>query len=128
MAYVARSTTVGVLALFASLGTLLCCALPIALVALGMGSVVAALTLQLPILVTLSEYKIALFGASAGLLALSAWLLFRTNSCLADPVLTARCRRVNRTGRRVFWVASSVWLAGLTFAYLLLPLRRLFDA
>lgn len=128
MAYVNKGSTVSTLALFASLGTLVCCALPIALVTLGMGSVVAALTLQLPILVTLSEYKTALFSVSAGLLAIAAWLLFRRAACPAAPGLASRCRRANRTGRRILWVASSVWLLGLVAAYLLLPLRQMIDA
>lgn len=114
----------GVLALFTSIGTLLCCALPILLVSLGFGSVVAAVTLQLPILVTLADYKVAMFVVSGLLLMLSAWFLWRGTRCPADPAMAARCQRTNRWGRRIFWLASSFWLVDLTASYLLLPLRQ----
>jgi mercuric ion transport protein len=64
------------LALFASTGTLICCALPILLVALGFGSVVAAITSYFPVLVVLSENEGWMFGLSAILLGLTAWLLW----------------------------------------------------
>lgn len=122
-----EGVSLGVLALFTSLGTLLCCALPILLVSVGLGSVVAAVTLQLPFLVTLSEYKVTLFTLSAILLALSAWLIWRKATCPADPALAARCQRTKVLGKRVFWVASSLWFIGLASAYLLLPLRLWLD-
>ena len=43
--------------LFTSVSTLLCCALPSLLVALGMGAVVAGLASDLPWLITMSKYK-----------------------------------------------------------------------
>ena len=52
----------GWLALVATTGTLICCALPILLITLGFGSVVAALTFRYPLLVTLSEYEGWMFG------------------------------------------------------------------
>ncbi len=122
-----EGVSLGALALFTSIGTLLCCALPILLVSLGLGSVVAAITLQLPILVTLAEYKLVMFIVSGILLALSAWFLWRGASCPADPALAARCQRTNRWGKRLFWIASSFWLIGLTASYLLLPLRQWLD-
>ncbi len=113
----------GVLALFTSVGTLLCCALPIVLVTLGLGSVVAALTLQVPFLVTLSEYKLAMFVVSGLFLALAAWFVWRPQACPADPGLAARCAAANVWGKRVLWVAAGLWLTGFAAAYLLLPLR-----
>lgn len=122
-----EGVSLGVLALFTSLGTLLCCALPILLVTLGLGSVMAAVTMQLPFLVTLSEYKVVLFGVSVVLLALSAWLLWRKAACPVEPTLAARCQRTNVLGKRFFWFASSLWLIGFVSAYLLLPLRQWLD-
>ena len=58
----------GWLTLLASSTTLVCCALPIALVTLGFGAAVAALTSALPVLVVLSEHKAWLFGGSAVLI------------------------------------------------------------
>ncbi len=123
-----EGVSLGVLALFTSLGTLVCCALPMLLVALGLGSVVAAVTLQWPFLVTLSEYKTVMFGASAVLLALSGWFIWRKWECPTEPALAASCRKVSVLGKRVFWFASLLWLIGLVSAYLLLPLHQWLDA
>lgn len=54
----------GWLVLFASTGTLLCCALPIILVSLGMGAVVASMASNLPFLIKLSMYKEWMFAGS----------------------------------------------------------------
>lgn len=48
---------VSVLALFTSVGTLLCCALPATLVALGAGAAVSAAVGAMPWLVPLSHHK-----------------------------------------------------------------------
>lgn len=121
------AVSLGVLALFTSLGTLICCVLPILLVSLGLGSVVAAMTLQLPFLVTLSEYKITMFSLSALLLGLSAWFIWRGTACPSDPPLAARCHKTKDLGKWVFLLACLLWLIGLTSAYLLLPLRQWLD-
>ncbi len=112
--------------LFASTGTLLCCALPILLVSLGFGAVVATLTSSLPVLVTLAEYEPWMFSVSALLLGVTAWALWvRPQQCPSDPELAARCAEARVWNRRVFWIATAVWLVGFTAAYLLLPIRNL---
>jgi mercuric ion transport protein len=113
------------LTLLASSGTLLCCALPILLVSLGFGAVVASLTTSLPILVTLAEYEAWMFSVSALLLGITAWTLWiRPRQCPGDPQLAARCAQAGVWNRRVFWMASVIWLVGLTATYLLLPIRN----
>ena len=124
---VGKSLSFGILALFTSISTLLCCALPIVLVGFGVGSVVATVTLQLPFLVTLSYYKPVLFGTSAGLLGLSAWFIWRKQECSVDPMLAARCQKINGIEKKVFWTALFLWMIGLIASYLLLPLRQLFN-
>jgi mercuric ion transport protein len=90
------------LALFASTGTLICCALPIALVTLGLGATVAAISSSVPFLVILSLHKGWVFAASAALLASSGWLLFRSaRECPADPQLAALCDRTLLWNRRI---------------------------
>ncbi len=112
--------------LLASTGTLLCCALPILLVSLGFGAVVASLTSSLPVLVTLAAYESWMFSVSALLLGVTAWVLWiRPQQCPGDPELAARCARAGVWNRRVFWMATVVWAVGFTAAYLLLPIRKL---
>lgn len=110
-----------------STGTLLCCALPILLVTLGFGAVVAGVTSDLPWLTALSRHKEWLFLGSAGLLSAGGWLLYRPGrSCPADPEQAERCRRLDRWNRVVWLTAVGIWLIGFASAYLLLPLRELF--
>ena len=119
------NTRLGWLALFASTGTLICCALPILLVVLGFGSVVAALTSRYPLLVTLSEYEGWMFGLSAVLLTLTAWVIWgRQAHCPADPVLAARCQRARSINQWVLLGAVIIWSIGFTARFLLLPLRN----
>ena len=115
----------GWLALFASTGTLVCCALPILLVTLGFGSVVAALTFRYPLLVTLSEYEGWMFGLSAILLLLTAWFICgRQTHCPAEPALAARCVRTRSINQWVLLGAVIIWSIGFTARFLLLPLRN----
>ena len=112
------------LALLASSGTLVCCALPIILVSVGLGSVVAALNVQLPFLSSLAEYKFWIFMLSGGLLLLSAWQLYSTrNTCPADPKLAAACVRVKSITSKLFIGAAVIWVIGFIAAYIALPVR-----
>lgn len=118
------SGSLGWLTLLASSTTLVCCALPIALVTFGFGAAVAALTSTVPHLVALSEHKAWLFGASAALMTATAWSLCRPGrACPADPVLAARCKRSMRWNRQLLGVSVGIWMVGFLAAYLALPLR-----
>lgn len=116
------------LTLFATTGTLICCALPIALVTLGLGATVAALTSSFPFLVTLSEHKAWVFAGSGALLGLSGWLLYRSGrSCPADPELGELCNRTQVWNRRVYWTSVAIWGIGFFAAFLALPIRLWLD-
>ncbi|VAW79750.1 hypothetical protein MNBD_GAMMA15-882 [hydrothermal vent metagenome] len=115
----------GWLALFASTGTLVCCALPIILVTLGFGSVVAAMTSSMPFLITLSQHKIAVFILSAGLLSVAGWMLYGRNThCPTDPELARRCAQAQRWNRRIWGLGLTLWGIGFIAAFLSLPLRK----
>lgn len=116
------------LTLFASTGTLICCALPILLVTLGLGAAVASLTASFPILITLSQHKAWIFAGSGALLVLDGWLMYRPGrACPTDPKLAALCERLQKWNRRVYWSALAVWGVGFFAAYLLLPIRIWLD-
>ena len=115
-------------ALFATTGTLICCALPITLVTLGMGATVAALTSNVPFLITLTHYKAWVFAFSGLMLAGSGWLMYRPGrACPADPELAAVCSRAHIWNRRVFWGSVTLWGIGFFAAFLALPLRIWWD-
>lgn len=117
------------LTLFSTTGTLICCALPILLVTLGLGAAFAALTQALPFLVTLALHKHWVFAASGLMLALSAWLLYRRGRvCPSDPELGRLCERTQRWNRRVFIISVMIWCIGAFTAYLALPIRIWLDS
>ena len=111
------------LALFGSSGTLICCALPIILVTLGAGATVAALTSELPFLITLSEYKLWVFIGSGVVLALALYLQWRpARQCPGDAQLGAACATSQVWNRRVLLLSVILWVIGFFFAFLLFPL------
>ncbi len=109
----------GWLILFASTSTLLCCALPILFVILGMGSVLASLASSFPILITLSMHKAWVFAVSGLILLIGGWLLYRQGRyCPADPVLARQCEISHKWNVRLFWTSAFIWLVGFFFAFL----------
>jgi len=115
----------GVGALLLAGGTLLCCALPILLVTLGMGATVAVWVSAAPWLVTLSHYKAWMFALSGTALLAAGFLLYRPGrTCPTDARLARLCAVADRWNRRVLGLAGVLWIVGAFAAYLLLPLRR----
>jgi len=115
------------LAPVAVLGALICCALPIVLVALGAGSVVASLVSTAPWLVALSRYKEWVFLVAGGLLAADYWILYRSSSEACRPGGVCHISHpFGRWMRRVFWGSCALYAAALFAAYLLLPVFKFF--
>jgi len=120
-----RNLALAWLSLFASTGTLLCCALPLLLVSLGLGAAVVGLTGALPWLIPLSQLKGWIFLGSAGMIVLAAWLVLRSGRhCPAEPSMAARCQRLNRWNRGLMVASAAIWCLGFFAAYLLLPVSR----
>lgn len=112
------------LALFTSTGTLICCALPITLVTLGLGAAVVSLTSTFPFLIVLSQHKVWVFAFSALMLVVSGWMLYRPGrACPTDPVTGKLCNRAQVWNRRIYWISAAIWSAGFFAAYAALPLR-----
>jgi mercuric ion transport protein len=116
------------LTLFVASGTLVCCVLPIVLVSLGFGAVVAGLFYNIPSLVFLAEHKMWTLSLSALLLGFLAWMIWSPNQqCPADAQLAEHCQQAKRWNKRIFWLSISAWSIGFFFSVLLLPLRQLLD-
>ncbi len=99
-----------------------CCALPIALVALGAGGAVASLASAAPWLVTLSEYKAATFSATGLVLGYAWWRVRGVSQC---DISDAKRLRVQR---RVLWAASAIFAVSMFAAYAALPLLVWLDS
>ncbi len=115
-----RPRTWSWLLLFTTWGTLICCAIPITLVSLGLGAALATMASSAPWLVTLSMYKGWMFSISGGLIALSAWAVYRPGrACPVDPTLAAACERADTWNRRFIWLSGVMWSIGFVSAYAL---------
>jgi hypothetical protein len=108
-------------ALLASSATLVCCVLPAVLVAVGAGAVLVGLVASFPQLIWLSEHKAFVFGAAAGLLALSGAAIWyaRTLPCPVEPDAARACTRLRSWSRRIYGLALATFLLGFVFAFVL---------
>jgi len=114
------SGIVSTLALFGSLGTLLCCALPALLVSIGAGAAVIGLVSAVPQLVWLSEHKVGLFIFAGVMLVISGTLrhLNRNAPCPIDPAQARSCMRLRRISSGVFIFSVTVYSVGFFFAFI----------
>lgn len=113
------------LSLFASTGTLICCALPIALVSVGLGATLAGLIEHVPLLPAIARHKAWLFGFSALMLLSGLVMTYRPGrACPADASRARACERLDRVSRVLLWSGATVWIVGFAAAYLALPLAR----
>jgi hypothetical protein len=124
-----KETSLTWLALFTTTGTLVCCAIPITLVTLGMGATVASMVSAMPFLVTLSQHKIWVFAISGVLLALSAWMMYRPGrACPVDAELGELCNKTHKWNKRIYWFSVILWCIGFFAAFLALPLQIWLDS
>jgi hypothetical protein len=106
-------------ALAASSGTLVCCALPALLVALGAGAALAGLVSVFPQIVWLSEHKAAVFSVALLAMGASGWMQWRNRSapCPTDPALRDACLRTRRLSARLFGASLLLLALGAWFAF-----------
>ena len=110
----------------AVLGTLVCCALPITLVAIGAGSVMASVVASAPWLVVLSHHKAWGFGFSGVLLLGNFWILYRSTNTACRPGGVCHISHpFGRWMRRLYWGSVGLYLVGVAAAYLSLPLAQM---
>lgn len=111
--------TLPFLALFGSMGTLVCCVLPATFVALGLGSAFAGLISAVPQLIWFSEKKVFVFAGAALLIAVAAFFQWRSRytACPVDPRLAAACKSSRRWSNGLFSAAIVCYGVGFFFAF-----------
>lgn len=107
------------IALLTSGGTLICCALPALLVALGAGAVLSSLIASVPQLVWFSEHKVGVFLLAATMLTISGALQWRSRrlACPTDPRLAASCMLLRRRSWQLYGVSVLLFAIGGFFAF-----------
>lgn len=116
-----RDTVMPMLGLLTSMGTLVCCVLPLVFVSLGMGAALVGLVSAAPWLVWLSAHKLWVFALS-GLMIGVSWLAVwrqRYVPCPADRQLALACQRLRTVSWWLVAFATTVWATGFTVAIVL---------
>jgi hypothetical protein len=108
------------ISLFASTGTLICCALPALLVSLGAGAALASLVAVFPQIVWISEHKEMIFLISSALMVAGGLLQWRNRyaPCPVDPALRNACLRTRRISLRIYLFSLVLLLVGGWFAFI----------
>ena len=124
-----RNDIAAIFSLFTSFSTLLCCALPAMLVALGLGAVMAGLVTSLPFLVTLTKYKEGTLLFAAAIIGVNFWLVYGragTNATCTIPENSAEtaCETASKWSKIVLWISFAFLFIGAVMTYLALPLLR----
>jgi hypothetical protein len=108
-----------VASLFATSGTLVCCAIPALLVALGAGAALSSLVTVFPQVVWLSEHKAVVFALAGLMMTGSGVLQWRNRHapCPTDPALRDACQRTRKVSLRVYLVSLAFFVIGAWFAF-----------
>jgi len=116
-----RTIILEILTILSSFSTLICCALPAALVTIGAGAALACAVTAVPQLVLLSEHKIPLFAFGGLMLVLSGISAYRNRNapCPADSARARSCMRLRRWSARIFYFSAVLYVIGFFFAFLL---------
>lgn len=117
----ARIILLEFLTILSSFSTLVCCALPAALVSIGAGAVLASVVTAVPQLVWLSEHKVQVFAFAGIMLVLSGVSAYRNRNapCPTDSVQAKSCMRLRRWSARIFYGSTAMYIIGFVFAFLL---------
>lgn len=109
--------------LFTSVSTILCCALPIILVTLGIGAVFANLTASLPFITWLAERSLYLFTIATNLLLIGGYFIFiKPQTCPADKKLAEICNKTKKFNKIVWWMSIIILAISFFFKYILILL------
>lgn len=113
------------LSLFTSVSTIICCALPIILVTLGMGAVFASLTANIPSLIWLAQKSAEIFLIAGFLLLMSGYFIYiKPTTCPADKKLAVACKKTKKFSKIIFLTSLAIYLISLFFKYGLILLIR----
>ncbi|MGL4230720.1 MAG: hypothetical protein ACRDAM_13550 [Casimicrobium sp.] len=107
--------------IFTSASTLVCCAIPALLVAIGAGAALASLVGAVPQIVWLSEHKTAVFSMAGVMLAIAGYFQWQARfaPCPLDPALAEACTRQRKISKTIYFVSVAIYLLGGFFAFVL---------
>lgn len=109
-----------ILSLFTSGSTLICCALPATLVAIGSAATLTTLVSNFPQLIWISEHKPLVFSLAGAMLAIAGYLQWQARNapCPADPALAAVCSKTRKNALLIYWLSVGIFSVGAFFAFI----------
>jgi hypothetical protein len=109
-----------ILSLFTSGSTLICCALPATLVAIGSAATLTTLVSNFPQLIWISEHKPLVFGLAGAMLTIAGYLQWRVRNapCPANPQFAAVCANTRRQALIIYWLSVAIFGIGAFFAFI----------
>ncbi|WP_019882702.1 MULTISPECIES: hypothetical protein [unclassified Methylophilus] len=113
------SKRLNLLSLFTSGSTLICCALPATLVAIGSVATLTSLISYFPQLIWISEHKPLVFGLAGAMLLIAGWMQWRARllPCPTDPQLAALCTQTRRQSVWIYGFSVTIFMIGAFFAF-----------
>jgi len=109
-----------ILSLFTSGSTLICCALPATLVAIGSAATLASLVSNFPQLVWISEHKALVFGLAGTMLVIAGYLQWQARSapCPTNPQLASICAKTRKNSLMIYCLSVAIFGIGAFFAFI----------
>lgn len=103
---------------FTSFSTLLCCALPSLMVAIGAGSTLVSLFTHWPWMITISEYKEVTWFVAGSLLSFNGWRLWKNRNapCPLDPDLARTCAQARHFSLWLWGGSMIIYIVGVGWA------------
>ena len=116
-----ESTKIGIITLFASSSTLICCALPALFVSIGAGATLASMVNMFPQLIIISEYKIYITIGAVIILLMAGVLIKKSEllPCPVDPELRDICLKTRKRSKTMYYISVIIFVSASFFTYLL---------
>ena len=114
-----NSKLANLLSLFTSGSTLICCALPATLVAIGSAATLTSLVSNFPQLIWISEHKGLVFGVAGAMLTIAGYLQWQARNapCPVDPIMARVCMKTRKNALRIYWLSVGIFALGAFFAF-----------
>lgn len=108
-----------ILSLFTSGSTLICCALPATMVAIGSAATLTSLVSYFPQLIWISEHKVLVFSLAGAMLVIAGYLQWQVRNapCPADLSLAAVCTKTRKNALMIYWISVAIFSLGAFFAF-----------
>jgi hypothetical protein len=114
-----ESIKLGLITLFASSSTLICCALPALFVLLGAGATFASLVNFFPQLIIISQYKISISIFTGIILIIAGTLIKRSSLLPCPPDLRDTCIRGRKISKTIYLISLAIFVFASFFTYIL---------